>query len=56
MWSQIAPAFRITLVMTILTGLIYPAVVTGVAQMVFPKQAHGSLATLDGKVVGSELI
>ena len=56
MWSQIAPAFRITLVMTILTGLIYPAVVTGVAQMVFPNQARGSLVTVDGKVVGSELI
>ncbi len=56
MWSQIAPAFRITLVMTILTGLIYPAVVTGVAQVMFPNQAHGSLVTVDGKVVGSELI
>ncbi|MCM3881214.1 MAG: potassium-transporting ATPase subunit KdpC [Vicinamibacterales bacterium] len=56
MWSQIAPAFRITLVMTILTGLIYPAVVTGIAQMVFPNQARGSLVTVDGKVVGSELI
>jgi K+-transporting ATPase ATPase C chain len=56
MWSHIAPAFRITLVMTILTGLIYPAVVTGVAQVIFPRQAHGSLITVDGKVVGSALI
>jgi K+-transporting ATPase ATPase C chain len=56
MWSQFAPAFRITLAMTILTGLIYPAAVTGLVQITFPKQAHGSLVTLNGKVVGSELI
>jgi K+-transporting ATPase ATPase C chain len=56
MWSQFAPAFRITLAMTILTGLIYPAAVTGLVQIAFPKQAHGSLVTVNGKVVGSELI
>jgi K+-transporting ATPase ATPase C chain len=56
MWSQLIPAFRITLAMTILTGVIYPAAVTGVAQVVFPRQAHGSLVTVNGKVVGSELI
>jgi|SRR5438067_887007 len=56
MWSQIVPAFRITLVLTILTGLIYPSVVTGIAQAIFPKQAHGSLVTVGGTVVGSELL
>jgi potassium-transporting ATPase KdpC subunit len=56
MWSQILPAFRMTLVLTVLTGLVYPAVVTGVAQLIFPKQAHGSLVTVGGKVVGSELL
>jgi K+-transporting ATPase ATPase C chain len=56
MRSEILPAFRITLVLTILTGLLYPAVVTGIAQVVFPSQAHGSLVTKDGKVVGSALI
>ncbi len=56
MWTHIAPAFRITVVMTILTGLIYPALVTGVAQVLFPSQANGSLVTRDGKVVGSTLI
>lgn len=56
MWTHIAPAFRITVVMTILTGLIYPALVTGVAQVLFPSQANGSLITVNGKVVGSALI
>lgn len=56
MWTHLAPAFRITLVMTVITGLIYPAVVTGVAQLLFPVQANGSLVTVDGKVVGSTLI
>jgi potassium-transporting ATPase KdpC subunit len=56
MWTFIVPAFRITLVLTVLTGLIYPAVVTGIAQTVFPTQAHGSLVTVGGKVVGSSLI
>jgi K+-transporting ATPase ATPase C chain len=56
MLSEIAPAFRITLVMTILTGLAYPALVTAIAQFVFPDKAHGSLIKVDGKVVGSRLI
>jgi K+-transporting ATPase ATPase C chain len=56
MWSFIAPAFRLTLVLTILTGLVYPAIVTGIAQTVFSSQAHGSLVTANGKVVGSSLI
>ena len=56
MWSSFAPALRIMVVMTGLTGLLYPALVTAVAQLVFPKQAHGSLLAVNGKVVGSELI
>ena len=41
---HLLPAFRLTLVLTVLTGVIYPAVVTGIAQVVFPAQANGSLA------------
>jgi K+-transporting ATPase ATPase C chain len=43
-------------VMTVLTGLVYPAAVTGAAQVLFPAKAHGSLLTKDGKTVGSSLI
>jgi K+-transporting ATPase ATPase C chain len=56
MWSELARALRLTLVLTVLTGLVYPALVTGVAQLAFPQRAHGSLVTGDGRIVGSALI
>jgi potassium-transporting ATPase KdpC subunit len=49
-------AFRALLVFTVLCGIIYPAVMVGVAQLAFRNQANGSLVTYNGKVVGSSLI
>jgi K+-transporting ATPase ATPase C chain len=56
MGAQIRPALIMLVVLSVLTGLVYPAVVTGVAQLVFPRQANGSLIVKDGKTVGSTLI
>jgi potassium-transporting ATPase KdpC subunit len=56
MIKELGPGFRLTLIFTILTGLLYPAVMTGVSELVFPKQANGSLVTVNGTVVGSSLI
>jgi K+-transporting ATPase ATPase C chain len=54
--TQLWPAVSILLAFTLITGVIYPAVVTGVAQVVFPRQANGSMITVDGATVGSSLI
>ena len=56
MLKELGPGLRLTLIFTVLTGLLYPAVMTGVSELVFPKQANGSLVTVGGKVVGSTLI
>jgi K+-transporting ATPase ATPase C chain len=56
MLKQIYPAFAITIVLTVLLGIIYPLVITGLAQVIFPRQAAGSLIEKDGKVIGSSLI
>lgn len=56
MRAQIRPALKVLLLLTLVTGVIYPLAVTGVAQLVFPGQANGSLVKVDGQVVGSALI
>jgi potassium-transporting ATPase KdpC subunit len=53
---QLWPAFALLLALTVVTGLIYPAVVTAIAQVAFPRQANGSLIVVDGRTVGSSLI
>jgi len=54
--TQLRPAILMTLVLCVITGLIYPGVVTGLAQLLFPRQANGSLVRVNGRVVGSALI
>lgn len=56
MWRQIAPAFRVTLFFTVLTGVIYPGVITGLSQAFFHWQANGSMVEVNGHIVGSALI
>jgi K+-transporting ATPase ATPase C chain len=56
MKSVIRPAFVLFVVLSLLTGLVYPLVVTGIAQSVFPQSARGSLLLSDGRTVGSSLI
>jgi K+-transporting ATPase ATPase C chain len=56
MKTQTVTAIKFILVMTVLTGIIYPVFLTGVAQLAFPARANGSLIIKDGKIIGSELI
>jgi K+-transporting ATPase ATPase C chain len=56
MLNELRPALIMLLLFTVITGLIYPLAVTGFAQVLFPRQANGSLVVANGKVVGSSLI
>ena len=54
--NQIRPALAVLVLLTLITGFAYPAVVTGIAQVAFPSQANGSFITVNGAQVGSSLI
>jgi potassium-transporting ATPase KdpC subunit len=56
MRAQIRPAIMALLIFTVLMGIVYPSIVTGIAQLVFPRQANGSLIVRNGQAVGSNLI
>ena len=56
MKAQLRPAITLLALLTVITGVIYPLTVTGLAQALFLHQANGSLIVVDGKVYGSELI
>ncbi len=54
--THLRPAIVLTLLLCVITGFVYPGIVTGLVQLLFPWQAHGSLVTANGRVVGSALI
>ena len=56
MWQQLGTGFKMMLVLTVMTGLLYPGVVTGLCQVFFPARANGSLVVANGHAIGSELI
>jgi K+-transporting ATPase ATPase C chain len=55
-FSEIVPSLRMLVMLTVVTGIAYPLVITGIAQVAFPHAANGSLIVVNGKTLGSELI
>lgn len=53
---QLRPAIVLTIVLCVIAGVVYPGIVTGLAQLLFPRQANGSVVTVNGQVIGSSLI
>jgi potassium-transporting ATPase KdpC subunit len=56
MWEQILPGLRIKIFFTIVLGIVYPLLMTGISQVIFPKQANGSLIRAGNKIIGSGII
>jgi len=56
MQSQFRPAVVTLVIFTLITGIVYPVLITGIAQLIFPHQASGSLIVQNGRVIGSELV
>lgn len=56
LFNKLKTPFKLSLVMFVICGLIYPTLMTGLSQVIFPHQANGSLIEMDGKVIGSELV
>ncbi|HET7250484.1 MAG TPA: potassium-transporting ATPase subunit KdpC [Gemmatimonadales bacterium] len=54
--NQLRPAVIVTVLLMLITGILYPELVTAVSQLIFPRQANGSLVVLNGRVIGSRLI
>jgi K+-transporting ATPase ATPase C chain len=55
-WKGIKKPFLVTLALLLICGLAYPLLLTGISQLIFPKQANGSLVMIDGRAIGSELV
>jgi K+-transporting ATPase ATPase C chain len=56
LFKHIYPAIALTIVLTVLVGIVYPFVITGLSELLFKEKAHGSLIEREGKVIGSRLI
>jgi K+-transporting ATPase ATPase C chain len=56
MFQQLVPALKMTILLTVLTGFLYPGIVTGLCQIFFKNQANGSLVKINGQVIGSSLL